>query len=681
MLPKKTNHLIHEQSPYLLQHAHNPVEWYPWNEATLQIVREKDLPVLVSIGYSACHWCHVMEHESFEDPVIADFMNHYFINIKVDREERPDIDYSLMDAVQAMGFQGGWPLNVFLTPDLKPIYGGTYFPPQPVHGRPSWLQVLQAIQKSWKENRQHIEAQSNALQQHLNNLVPPSGYPLTADEDFRVIQNRMLSKADHVWGGFGRAPKFPQWSCLQYLLFSGYFLQNHDAVNHVQRTVLQLLSGGIYDQVGGGIARYSTDERWLVPHFEKMLYDNAALIDLLSDLYRVSEKEIYKLYAYKTIRFLKQELLSPEGGYYAALDADSEGEEGRFYTWDKREIEQILQHDAQAFCLDTGVTDAGNMEGKNILHFNGNLPDNLTEAFTQLHALHQKQLKAFEKLLEVRHQRIRPATDTKIILSWNAMLVTSLIKSYAAYGDDELKREAIRLFRYLVEQFEKRADGYLLHVNTGRVPVSGYLDDYAWMIKAALQLREITGEADYLLYAQKWVGFVDKHMVSDADLYGYNDCETKDIVRQYTDKYDQPVASGNSIMLENLIMLDMLYPENKYGEKASKMMEYMGEMTLKYPETFAQWAFSSLSMHLGVQEIKLELQEINIVFMDFLKIYLPIKILHFNIGGQNKLENVEKRDNKEVKITVCNKLGCLPVMGNLKEFKNFIGKNLIRNFT
>ncbi|HSC37028.1 MAG TPA: thioredoxin domain-containing protein, partial [Chitinophagaceae bacterium] len=368
-----TNRLIHETSPYLLQHAHNPVDWYPWGAEALQQAQQQNKPILVSIGYSACHWCHVMERESFENEATARLMNEQFVNIKIDREERPDLDHIYMDAVQAMSGSGGWPLNVFLTPDAKPFYGGTYFPPQRLYNRPSWTEVLQGVAQAFNERRDEITAQAEQLTTHLLQsnafgLDSVVGEPVFDKKILPDITAAILKTADREDGGFGHAPKFPQTGCIQYLLRYYHFFKDEAALQQALLSLDKMLYGGIYDQAGGGFARYATDTKWLVPHFEKMLYDNALLLGVLSEAFQVTHLPQYRRVIEETMAFAERELLSPEGGFYAALDADSEGEEGKFYVWQKAEIDALLGEDAAVFCAYYDVSGAGNWEEKNILH-------------------------------------------------------------------------------------------------------------------------------------------------------------------------------------------------------------------------------------------------------------------------------------------------------------------------
>lgn len=373
----KPNKLIAETSPYLLQHAYNPVQWYPWGEEALQLAKNTDKVILVSIGYSACHWCHVMERESFEDAATAAIMNEHFINIKIDREERPDLDHIYMDALQAMSGQGGWPLNVFLTPDKKPFYGGTYFPPQRVHNRPSWQEVLEGVKNAYINKKDDIIAQAESLTQHLVNA---NNFGLSTKD--KVAENReelvhrtfanIIKAADATDGGFGQAPKFPQTFTIQFLLRYYHFYKNEAALKQACLSIDKMLFGGIYDQLGGGLARYATDNEWLVPHFEKMLYDNALFISVLSEAYQLTHQPHYKKGITTTIDFVVRELANKEAGFYAALDADSDGEEGLYYVWNKNEITAILEEDAEWFCELFDITNNGNWEGFSILNKLGN---------------------------------------------------------------------------------------------------------------------------------------------------------------------------------------------------------------------------------------------------------------------------------------------------------------------
>ncbi|MFY7838940.1 MAG: thioredoxin domain-containing protein, partial [Lacibacter sp.] len=460
-----TNRLSKENSPYLLQHAHNPVDWYPWSDEALQKAKTEDKPVLVSIGYSSCHWCHVMERESFEDVATADIMNKHFINIKIDREERPDLDHIYMDAVQSMTGSGGWPLNVFLTPDLKPFYGGTYFPPVRAYNRSSWKEVLYGIANAFKERRDEIEQQANELIQHLQNAnsfgtQKVFAFDLPAEELFPDRQNDLMAEAimktaDKEWGGFGRAPKFPQTFTISYLLKYYHFSSHKEAGGQACLSLNKMIEGGLYDHIGGGFARYSTDTEWLVPHFEKMLYDNALLVSVLSEAYQVTKDPLYKKTIEETLAFTEREMTSSENGFYSALDADSEGVEGKFYTWSKNQVDEILKENAALFCKYYNITEAGNWEEVNIPHIRIT-----AEAFCLQNGLDEVEFNSImeqckKKLLTVRNQRIRPLLDDKIILGWNALMNAAYSSAFAALGTEAYQQKAIANMEVLLQTFRK----------------------------------------------------------------------------------------------------------------------------------------------------------------------------------------------------------------------------------
>jgi len=394
-----TNRLVHESSPYLLQHAHNPVDWFPWGEEALRKAKKEDKPILVSIGYAACHWCHVMERESFEDESTARMMNQYFVNIKIDREERPDLDHIYMDAVQSITGSGGWPLNVSLTPEAKPFYGGTYFPPERAYNRASWKEILEGIHKAYREKKHEIISQAENLTEHLQsansfgfqNKSSQEKNSTVTNEHLNTITQNLLQSGDTVWGGFGKAPKFPQTFSIQFLLRQYHFTKNEAALQQALLSIDKMIAGGIHDQLGGGFSRYSTDNEWLAPHFEKMLYDNALLISVIAEAFQITANPTYSKTIQDCIAFIERELTSEEGGYFSALDADSEGVEGKFYTWSLAEIQELLKDDAVIFCKYYQIENAGNWEHTNILWVRDSPED-----FARLNGL---ELAEFEKLI------------------------------------------------------------------------------------------------------------------------------------------------------------------------------------------------------------------------------------------------------------------------------------------
>jgi len=633
-----TNHLIEETSPYLLQHAHNPVDWFPWGDKALQAAKEQDKPILASIGYSACHWCHVMEKESFEDKQVAAYMNEHFINIKIDREERPDLDHIYMDAVQAIAGSGGWPLNVFLTPVGKPFYGGTYFPPVKAFNRPSWNDVLYSIAEAWKTRRQEVEQQAETLLGHLQNansfgitksISPGNEQPLISKNDCITIVENLLMNADMVSGGFGKAPKFPQTFSIQTLLHYFHYFNDPSSLKHAEFSLQKMLNGGIYDHLAGGMARYSTDDQWLVPHFEKMLYDNALLVSVCCDAYQITKNDFYKNAIDKTIRFLVNEMKHRDGGYYAALDADSEGEEGKFYVWQKSEIEQVLGRDATLYCAYYGITEEGNWEGKNILNILHS-PERVAAEFN-IPPEHFANIitSSDQLLLWHRNKRIRPGTDDKILIGWNALFLTALCKSYASTGYEGYKLEATSLFEFIIEKFNNTNNGGLFHTyKNGVAKYPAFLDDYAYLIQACIQLQEITSGQSYLMEAKKWTGFVlDNFQDQDTDFFFFTRKEQEDIVVRKVELYDGATPSANAIMAHNLLYLSIVFDEKSWGERANRMINAMAQVVTKYPTSFGVWAPAIIRQVVGMPEIVITGKNIGDVLKEVLGSFIPDKIL------------------------------------------------------
>ncbi|HEX7379249.1 MAG TPA: thioredoxin domain-containing protein, partial [Pirellulales bacterium] len=486
------NRLAHETSPYLLQHANNPVDWYPWGPEAIERSRREDKPIFLSIGYSACHWCHVMEHESFENEMIARQLNEGFVCIKVDREERPDLDQIYMTAVQAMTGRGGWPMSVFLTPDLKPFYGGTYWPPVGRMGMPGFDQVLDAVLNAWRERRPLVDQQASDLAADVDRAgrmaLPPgelSELPLEAAE---AALERVF---DHQHGGFGGAPKFPHPMDLRLLLRRWRRAPQAPLLNMVTLTLDRMAAGGMYDQLGGGFHRYSVDERWLTPHFEKMLYDNALLSAAYVEAFQATGRPDYERVARETFDYILREMTSPEGGFYSTLDADSEGEEGMFYVWTPAEIEAALGPDrARTFCRLYDVSEEGNFEGRNIL----NLPKTLEQASRILSRdtaeLAAELAESRAKLLAVRNQRVWPGLDDKVLVSWNGLMIDALASAAAALGEERYLRAARAAADFILDKM-RREDGRLSHSwRAGQAKLDAYLDDYACLANALVSLYE-----------------------------------------------------------------------------------------------------------------------------------------------------------------------------------------------
>ena len=598
---KFTNDLSKETSPYLLQHAHNPVQWKPWSETLFSTATAADKPILLSIGYAACHWCHVMERESFEDEAVADYMNTHFINIKVDREERPDIDHIYMDALQAMTGSGGWPLNIFLLPNGQPFYGGTYFPPNAMQNRASWMDVLKGVHAAFDSNREKLVEQATHLTAHLlqSNIKAQQSQAsevIATTEEFQMIAQRILQNADTQWGGFGAAPKFPQTFSIQ-VLFRNYF-QNKDqaSIVHAIRSIDKMIQGGIYDHVGGGFSRYSVDAMWQAPHFEKMLYDNALILGTLAEAYQITKKPIYQDVIHATFTFLQRELFNGSGGYYAALDADSEGVEGKFYTWSYDELKAIITPEIfDAFIAYYQVTPNGNWEHTNILWTQNELEKEWEPAW-------QNELK---KLFDARAVRVRPALDHKVILGWNAMLIVGFCKMNAATGNHLYKKAAIECMDWLESNLYHADENYFYHSIANGIPkAQAFLDDYANLIQAYIQLQEMTGDTSYLFKAKKWMDYVLIHFIDEDGLYFYYTASyQKDVIIRKKESYDGAQPSGNALICSSLFYLGQVFDLTEWRKQAEKMIHSIRPSLLQYPSSFGFWAQSFYQMSTGMIEL------------------------------------------------------------------------------
>ena len=555
------NRLAEETSPYLLQHADNPVHWHPWGPQALARAREENKPILLSIGYAACHWCHVMAHESFENDAIADLMNRYFVNVKVDREERPDIDTIYMRALHMMGQQGGWPLTMFLTPDGEPFWGGTYFPPTGRWGRPGFTDVLEGLAKVWRETPEKAGEAAESLRERIAEMARSEAgahIPVSVNDE---AAHRLAGQFDMTEGGLGTAPKFPNPSVLELLWRA--WLRNGDeaARDAVLLTLDKMSQGGIYDHLGGGYARYSTDARWLVPHFEKMLYDNAQLLDLLVAAWKETAKPLYEARIRETVGWILREMIADGGGFAATLDADSEGVEGKFYVWTEAEIDAALGPDAALFKAAYDVTPDGNWEGNAILHRN--------HGAGPFEAAHEERLARCRGiLLALRAGRIRPGWDDKVLADWNGLAIGAMANASAVFGEPEWLAAAETAYRFVVETMQ--ADGRLFHSHRdGRTKHSATLDDYAAMARAALVLHEVTGDSDCLARARGWVDALDAHYW-DADGGGYfltaDDAEALIVRTKSAD--DDATPSGNGLAAEVLARLWLVTGETRYRDRA-----------------------------------------------------------------------------------------------------------------
>lgn len=629
-----TNQLINETSPYLLQHAHNPVNWYPWGEEALARAKAEDKPILVSIGYAACHWCHVMERESFEDVATAGIMNEYFINIKIDREERPDLDHIYMDAVQAMTGSGGWPLNVFLTPDTKPFYGGTYFPPQRAYNRASWKEILEAVHKGYRERREEILSQAENLTAHLLSAnafgvqQPGAAGTLFAKEQLQTIAGNLLANADTEWGGFGKAPKFPQSFSIQYLLRHYHFTKDEASLKQALLSLDKMIEGGIYDQLGGGFARYSTDNEWLAPHFEKMLYDNALLINVLAEAWQITQLQQYARAMQETLAFIEREMLDKEGGFYSALDADSEGVEGKFYVWSLEEVNRLLGEDAALFAACYDVSEKGNWEHTNILRITRPFPAIAEEKGITTEALETKLAKCRTLLLQERSTRIRPQLDDKILLGWNALMITAYAKAYAALGEEAYRERARTSMAFLETRLAGKEGNWFHTYKNGQARIPAFLDDYAYLVQAYIHLQEITGQGEYLLKARDLTEWVITHFEEpDTGFFFYTYQQQQDVIVRKKEVYDGAVPSGNAVMAQNLFYLSIVFNRPEWAERGEGLAVALGNAITKHPGSFGVWAMLVQLMTEGMLEIAITGQQANTFLRPVLERFIPNKIL------------------------------------------------------
>lgn len=678
MNSKFSNALINETSPYLLQHAHNPVNWFPWGDEALALSREQDKPILVSIGYSACHWCHVMERESFEDESIAQYMNEHFINIKIDREERPDLDHIYMDALQAIAGNGGWPLNIFLTSEAKPFYGGTYFPPEKAFNRVSWSDVLHSMNEVWNNKREEVEEQANRLIAHIqksnsfadaNTLMPlTETVSFYNADDCRLMAAQFLKNADRVDGGYGQAPKFLHTYSLKYQLQFGHFYNKEEGKQHALLSLEKMLQGGIYDQLAGGISRYSTDNQWLAPHFEKMLYDNALMVDVLCDAYQLSGKKIFKKGISNILQFLEHTMKHTGGGYFTALDADSEGIEGKFYVWQKVEIEELLGDDAALLCDYFNVTEKGNWEEGNILNVQ---TDNLSFAEANNMDLQQWEEKlnnAKALLLARRNERIHPGTDDKILLNGNALLITALCKAYAALGDDAFKSSAVELFNFIYTNFRALTTGLHHTFKNGSAKFPAFLDDYAYLVQACIHLQEITSDQSYLERAKELtLHLLDNFADEASPFFFYTHHGQQDIVVRKVEIYDGATPSANGIMAHNLLYLGTVLEEKAWTERGHNMIRLVFNGMKKYPSSFAVWAGAYLVQTVGVNEVVLTGKRISDELRAVLNEYLPNKILQSSIREADYPLLHNKAFEDTATIYLCKNYNCLQPTKNVNE--------------
>jgi uncharacterized protein YyaL (SSP411 family) len=659
------NRLIHESSPYLLQHAYNPVDWFAWSQEALQKAQNEDKPIIVSIGYSACHWCHVMEKESFEDIVIGKYMSDNFVCIKVDREERPDIDQIYMEAVQAMGLQGGWPLNVFLMPDTRPFYGGTYFPAQ------NWTQLMQQIIQAFKQNRPQLEESAEGFREALNQSESKKYGLEKIDNQFSISQLEQMyhsieKKFDKKFGGVGNAPKFPMPSIYLFLLRYYHLTKNESVLNQIKLTLDSMANGGIYDQVGGGFARYSVDGEWFAPHFEKMLYDNGQLVSLYSEAYSVTRNTLYKNVVYETIAFVKRELTSPEFGFYSALDADSEGVEGKFYVWTEKEFEEVFDNgeDRNLAKMYFNITTEGNWEHEfNILHITLPANEGVNDRFTD------ERIKLWkEKLFKAREPRIRPSLDDKILCSWNALMLKGLYDAYAVFGENDFLDLALRNANFIQEKMMLNGQLFRNYKN-GKATIPAYLEDYSLVIQAYISLYQVCFEEKWLWEANKLMQYVIQHFYDkDDELFFYTDDSAEKLIARKKEIFDNVISASNSVMANNLYWLGILLDNQAYSHLSKTMLAKVEILLQKEVRHLANWACLYTNFLKPTVEIAISGKDLENFAQAFHLQYFPNKVI---VGTEDKsnLPLLEMRDAQPDKtmIYICRNKACLLPVSTVAE--------------
>ena len=605
--PRFTNRLARESSPYLRQHAHNPVDWHPWGPEALALAEAGQRPILVSIGYAACHWCHVMERESFESEAIAGVMNAHFVCIKVDREERPDVDQIYMDAVQAMGLQGGWPLNVFLTPEGKPFYGGTYFPPG------NWRQLLQSIGQAYAgEHRAELDASAERFAaaigtSELAKYGAAAGGADAAgvsDEEFKLLIYNLGTQFDRERGGMGQAPKFPMPSIWRFLLRAGALTGSTVLREQAVLTLREMAWGGLYDQARGGFARYSVDGEWLVPHFEKMLYDNGQLLSLYSEAYQATQEELFREVVYETVAWVQAELTSPSGGFYSSLDADSEGEEGKFYVFTKEELRDILGDEEPLFSDYYNCTALGNWEhGRNILHRRATDAD-WAAAHELAPGLVPQLVQGWKaKILAARAKRIRPGLDDKILTGWNALMLQGLCDAYRAFAEPEFLALARRNAAFIQEKLRDGDRLFRTATDGGPARISGFLEDYALVIQAYISLYEVTFEAEWLREAEVLLGYVQANFFDeDEQQFFFTDGRAEALIARKKELFDNVIPASNSVMAHNLHRLGRHLESQLYLDLAAAMLAQVRPLVVKAPQHLTNWAaLYAAELHPGAE--------------------------------------------------------------------------------
>lgn len=670
---KHTNTLINETSPYLLQHAHNPVDWMPWGEEALQKAKREDKMLLISIGYSACHWCHVMEKESFENEEVAKVMNEHFVCIKVDREEHPDVDQIYMDAVQLIGGNGGWPLNCFALPDGKPFWGGTYFP------KAQWIKILEKVHSEYTHNRGDVLKYAHNLTQGIQQSdaiklnTEPKMFPNTLVKD---MVGKWKTSFDNVEGGRQTEyNKFPLPNNYLFLLAYGELFKDNEVLHHVKLTLDKMAYGGVYDQLGGGFARYSVDQYWKVPHFEKMLYDNAQLVRLYSNAYQKFRDDNYKRVVYETLSFVESELTDPSGAFYSALDADSEGEEGKFYVWKKEELQSILKDDFELFSDYFNVNQLGLWEHGNYIL----LRDRKNEEIAKKHHLTENELlkrieKSKKELLDVRNKRTRPGLDDKCLTSWNALMIQGYTEAYKTFSEDTFLHAALKNAEHLATEIMEEEGKLFRSYKNGEKQIDAYLDDYAFTIEAFTALYEVTFDTKWLDRATLLVDYCYQNFYdASSNMFFYTHVDSKTLVVRKKELTDNVIPASNSSMARGLFYLGTLLENQQYLETSKTMLNNMKDYMPRYGSGYSNWGIVYLYQSKPFYEVAIVGKEAQKVREAMSKKYIPNSIL---LGKSIEEETLPLLNHKytpeDTYIYICENKTCQKPTKNISEAMSLI---------
>lgn len=664
------NKLIHASSPYLLQHAHNPVDWYEWGPEALEKAKLENKLLLISIGYSACHWCHVMERESFELEEVAEVMNKHYVCIKVDREERPDIDQIYMLAIQLMTGSGGWPLNCICLPDQRPIYGGTYF------RKNDWMNILENVAALWANEPAKAIQYADRLTQGIvaAERIVPNVFPEPFDvTQLQAIVNPWMERFDLEEGGHQAAPKFPLPNNWLFMLRFSQLSGHQQTLQAALLTLDKMAYGGIYDQLGGGFARYSVDEYWHVPHFEKMLYDNGQLLSLYAEAYQLTKDSKYRAIITETADWLAREMSSPEGLFYSALDADSEGVEGKFYVWDKEEIEAILGPDAALINSYYQVTSDGNWEEEQTNILMKNQDDAL---FAAEHGLTLEQWQVIlqrskEKLLEQRSRRVRPGLDDKCLTSWNAMTIKGLAEASVACGEAGWLEMATTSARFILANMRTQDGGLYRNYKNGKATIDAFLDDYAFLIDALISLYQADFAESWLYEAKGLTDYVIKHFTDPAGpMFFYTPNSAETLIARKHELMDNVIPASNSVMAQNLQRLGLYFDQDNYSEKAEAMLLAILPQIKTYGSAYSNWAIQLLNAVYGITEVAITGADQSAVLKALSSIYLPNKII---LAGTNTtLPLLRNKESIETKIYICRNKACQLPVSTVEEALKFI---------